>query len=189
MHKTQGYFIAIAIVVTLVYLIYGPSPTMDRKSSGLNTDFLPQLSSNPTNVEPQNTETPDTVSGEAVSTTEVIAKPSLQSRIRTLQIPTTESTRRDIAENPHLTPPSLVRSAAAMKLVFNDVQDENSAKLFLDRMRECTAENADVPVSMKSSCVRYLDRLEKKFPRLKPDIESVRAQASPDAIELEKVSR
>lgn len=43
MNKTQGYFIAIAIVITLVYLFYGPSANMTHHPGHPNIDFLHSL--------------------------------------------------------------------------------------------------------------------------------------------------
>ncbi len=59
MNKTQGYFIAIAIVITLLFLFYGPSANMTHNPTSPNIDFIPDMgthqrpeSSPPPHMEP-----------------------------------------------------------------------------------------------------------------------------------------
>lgn len=175
-----------AIVITLAYLMYGPSGTMSHTHSSPEAmDSLPEMPSLKTGSEKSTT----SVNIETNKDTPLETQKKLQTRIRNLQMPSVKDARQEVAKNPHVTPKALIQSAYMMSTVFDDVHDEASAKLFLDKMRDCSSDASDTPVAVKSSCVRYLDRLEKKFPQLKADIDDARTHASEEARALEKLSR
>jgi hypothetical protein len=186
MNKTQGYIVATLIVCTLVYFMYGPSGTMGRnQSSNRNAESLPEADP----LKMINKKSTTSVNIETNKDTSIDKQKKLEARLQKLQMPSVNIARQEVAKNPHVTPKTLIQNAYTMSQLFDEVQDEKSAKLFLDKMRECSIDSADTPVAVKSSCIRYLDRLEKKFPHLKTDIEHVREQASQEARELEQLSR
>lgn len=53
MNKAQGYFIAIAIVITLLFLFYGPSANMTHNPTAPNIDFIPDMSGSSRPVAPE----------------------------------------------------------------------------------------------------------------------------------------
>jgi hypothetical protein len=186
MNKTQGYAVAAAIVITLVYLMYGPTGMMGQShNSHKDAEYLPEEAA----IETISKKSTTSVNIETNKDTSLNKQKQLEERIQQLKMPSVKIARQEVAANPHVTPKALIQTAYMMSTLFDQVQDEKSAKLFLNKMRDCSRDNADTPIAVKSSCIRYLDRLEKKFPQLKTDIEHVREQASQEARELENISR
>ncbi len=188
MNKTQGYVIAAALVITLVFLVYGPSGTMAPHHNTPLSESLPELPDiSAASLTSEKSAT--SVNIETNKDTSTEQQQQLETRIKNLKMPSKEKAREEVAKNPHVTPKALIQTAYMMSQVFDDVKDEASAKSFLEKMRECSNDTSDTPIAVKSSCIRYLDRLEKKFPQLKTDIDHAREQASQEARELEKISR
>lgn len=188
MNKTQGYVIAAALVITLAFLVYGPSGTMGPGHNAPLSESLPDLP-DISALNPTAEKSTTSVNIETNKDTAIDKKEQLETRIKNLKMPSKDAAREEVAKNPHVTPKALIQTAYMMSQVFDDVKDEASAKAFLEKMRECSKDGSDTPIAVKSSCIRYLDRLEKKFPQLKTDIKHAREQASQEARDLEKISR
>jgi hypothetical protein len=95
------------------------------------------------------------------------------------QVPSPEVYRKEVAEDPHSPPPSMLRFAAGLAPRFAEAQKSPAkADEFYDDLREC-AEGANVPQSAKALCIVNIRDLGKKVPALRARSEAYWDRADP----------
>jgi hypothetical protein len=95
------------------------------------------------------------------------------------QLPSPEVYRKEVAENPHAPPPSMLRFAAGLAPLFAEAEKSPAkADEFFADLREC-AESPKVPDSAKGLCLANIRGLGKKIPALRARSEDYWDRADP----------
>lgn len=115
-------------------------------------------------------------------------------KLKEIALPTMESLRPLLEQDPHAgPPPQLVKSALQMGELFDlALQNEDRAKVYIDKVKECLSHETPRPESLQVICLSYAGDLEARFPLLKESLSSLREQVSPrlrDLVALKKGER
>lgn len=113
--------------------------------------------------------------------------PTFLEKIENFKPASLQVMREEIAKNPHVTPTSGIASALEILDLFKSIQTKEEAILFLAKMKDCSEQNSDTAISVKSTCLKYSRRLLTKFPEMKNQVEEITSVSSERAIEMQKI--
>ncbi len=101
-----------------------------------------------------------------------------------LEPPRTEQVRREIENDPHRTPPSLLRFAERMGEKMDIARVEAVfARDFMGELENCV-QSSEGALSAKALCLRNAERLAGSHPQLNPILERMRSRAPEEVRDL-----
>lgn len=118
-----------------------------------------------------------------------VATKSFSEQLKEVKVADTETARQEVAKNPHTTPNSVIATAIELHEVYLKISNESDAQLFLEKMQDCSKQDADTPTSVKAHCLGYATEIGKKYPNLKSQAETIWASSTPEAQRIEKFTR
>jgi hypothetical protein len=146
----------------------------NRESESPKDEVTQEIKSEPP------TETPS--SNESVAVASTFLKKIENFKPASLQV-----MREEIAKNPHVAPTSGIASALEILDLFKSIQTKDEAGLFLAKMKDCSEENSDTAVAVKSTCLKYSRRLLGKFPEMRNQVEEITSVSSERAVQMQKI--
>lgn len=108
---------------------------------------------------------------------------------RQLSPPSLGQVRKEVAENPHSTPISIIDFAAKLgPKMERAFESEAAALLLFDELKRCTL-NSTLLISIQTICLSNAQLLVNSYPKLETQFISLKEQASPEAVRLMELSR
>lgn len=95
-------------------------------------------------------------------------------------LPLTEEVREEVEENPHRTPPSLLKFAKALSpLMEKGLKDEHDAAILMNALRDCALTESSAQAA-RVLCVTNSERLAQNHQLLKAKADDLRARVDPE---------
>jgi hypothetical protein len=185
MTKKSMFFVAVGFFFLTALIIMKNSPKPSSYSKGTIAEESSSVEETPIESTAASANVVDTRVVDPLP----VQKKTFTELFQNLKVVDTETARQDVEKNPHATPPSVLRSALSIGYLYDAISSEEEAGKFLEKMADCSARDADVPTSLKASCLTYARRTGARFPQYKDKAETLLEASTPQAVEIEKLSR
>jgi hypothetical protein len=161
-----------------------PAPTATPTVS--NSSAVPKTNVGP--AAPIPTAQPDT-SPSMASKTNLgdVLTPEEKARL-TLDLPNLKDVRKEIARDPHTTPPSLVTFAADLGGKMDEaLTSETKASYFFGQLERCALSGKGSTRSVQALCLSDAQRVQDKYKSLKNDYDHLQSQAPAEVVKMSKI--
>ena len=103
-----------------------------------------------------------------------------------IEIPSPESMQAEVDQDPHSTPPSLLRFAESLAPQFDAaLKDEPAAVHFFSKLKDCVmAPRTQATYAIRALCLKNAKRLTERYPTLRGNLEQLRGQVEERVLEL-----
>lgn len=113
---------------------------------------------------------------------------SLKEKLDKLNLKNLEQIRDEAKNNPHRTPPSVIRTALEIGSAYDSVKTQEEAQQFIEKMKSCAHKDEETYTPIKASCLHYARKIADRYPELEPIYKDLRASTSPEALKVESLT-
>lgn len=116
-------------------------------------------------------------------------KKNFQQALKDMKLATIAQARKEVRENPHATPSSVIKSAIQLGETYDAVTSESDARAFMEHLEKCAEGKSEQTNTIRSTCIQYSERLAETYPDLRAQAERIRGSSTAEARELLDISR
>lgn len=172
----------LAALVVLLIAIYVYKKRLDAIEAISNAQVRSAVSTDTSTVS-------EVESSEGQKAMEVAAdkkmQPSMQDKLNNLNLKNIEQIRDEAKNNPHRTPPTVIRTALEIGSAYDAVKNQEEARQFIDKMKSCSHKDEETYLPIKAACLNYARKITARYPQLESDYKDLVASASPEALKIE----